>query len=141
MSSLGIHKVSNEEKAELAKFIEAHPRLSSEMPATLPCGFKIEVFNPVCSKCRNDIPMAWSWLNRVCHEFGQNKVEIWDVLGLCKECRTVTPCYLRFRSDGTYDTLIGDRWRHGRLNGHDKRTRTLGKMIVRRVLRWLLGGR
>lgn len=135
MSSPGIHTITNEERAEFIDFTKAHPRLSMELPVTLPSGFKVEEFNPVCSQCRNDIPTIWAWLNRVCHEFGQNKVEIWDVRGLCRECRTVTPCYMRFRSDGTYDTLIGHQWRHGRLNGRDKRMRSRVASIVRRVLR------
>lgn len=139
MSSPGIHAITDAEVAEFAAFIKANPILSSELPATLPCGFKVEEFHPVCSKCRGDIPEDWAWVNRVRHEFGQNTVEVWDVRGLCKPCRTMTPCYLRFRSDGTYDTLIGHQWRRGSLNSRDKRTRSRMASIVRRALRWLLG--
>lgn len=138
MSSAGIHVITDGEIAEFTEFVEANPRLAYALPVTLPSGFKVEEFHPVCSKCRGDIPANWAWLHRVRHEFGQNTVEVWDVRGLCKPCRTMTPCYLRFRSDGTYDTLVDHQWRHGSLGGHDKRTRSRVKTIVRRILRWPL---
>lgn len=141
MSKLGVHKVTQSEKTEFLAFIDGNPSLSSVLPATLPCGFTIDEFHAVCSKCGENIPSNWSWVCLTRHEFGRNVVETWDVRGLCKPCRTLTPCYMRFRSDGTYDTLIGHQWRHGRLRDHGNRLGSLAKIIARRVLRRFFGRR
>jgi len=139
MSSPGMRAITDEERQGFLAFADANPSVASQLPITLPSGFMVESFSPVCSKCGDDIPETQAWLHRIRHEFGQRIVEVWEVRGHCQPCRAVTPCYMRFRSDGTYDTLIGHQWRRGSLNSRDKRTRSGMASIVRRALRWLLG--
>jgi len=138
----GTHVITGEEKEELARFIRENPLLSDQLPSVLPSGFRVDNFHPICEACQGDIPASSSWLKRVRLEFGQKTVETWDVRGVCRGCRTATSCYMRYRCDGTYDTLIGGEWRHGDLRARD--SRRLGgtpARLVRRFLVWILGGR
>lgn len=137
MSTSGIQAITEAEREEFKAFAQANPTVACELPVILPSGFLAESFSPVCCKCGKDVPEESSWLKRVRHEFGQNTVEIWDVRGHCKPCRAVTSCYMRFRSDGTYDTLIGHQWRYGSLKGPDKRKQSRTKAVIRKMLRWI----
>jgi hypothetical protein len=141
MTTSGLHVITSEERAEFAAFVRDNARLSSALPLTLPCRFVVHVFHPECAMCKQEIPTTWAWLSRNRITFGQKVVETWDVRGICPACRTMTSCYIRFRSDGTFDTLIGSHWRNGTLNGSG---RAFGMLLrpcttrpCRRFRRWV----
>lgn len=120
-STSRISPITQAERDAFHQFADKHPRLDTEMPATLPSGFEVTDFHVVCPSCDQNIPMHHSWVNQARHQFGQRVVEIWDARGVCTTCRVQASCYIRFRSDGTYDTIINGRWRQGSLAGKRRR--------------------
>lgn len=129
-----VHRITNEELESIEAFCQRSPRLSEEVPVTLPCGFRVDEYYVECSRCRNDIPMNSSWVQRQRIELGLKTVETWEVKGICANCKTVTGTFARFRSDGTFDTLVGREWRVGRI-GH-KPSGSVAR-LKREVRRWL----
>jgi hypothetical protein len=113
MSGSKVHPITDDERHAFSVFTAENPRLSSQLPAVLPCGFKLTTFHAICSSCDKNVPMYSSWLKKDRQEFGSIVVEIWDIRAYCSDCLSLTPCYLRYRSDGTFDTLVGHSWRHG----------------------------
>lgn len=138
MSSPGFRAITEEERQEFASFANANERLSAQVPATLPCGFTITAYHAECSRCAENISMHSSWLKRARQEFGENVVETWEVHAFCSDCRALTKCFVRFRSNGTYDTLIGHTWRSGVIGGQDSRSTLSLSRLIRRFLRWAL---
>lgn len=124
--------MTERDKQELHSFCEGSPVLSEEVPARLPCGFLMTEYRVVCSGCRSDIPMENAWVRRARHEYSQHSIETWDVRGVCTSCRMSTSTYVRFRSNGTFDTIIGHTWRRGRISG-------ASPSLLRRLLTKLRG--
>ena len=124
--------MTGHDKQELHSFCEGSPVLSEEVPARLPCGFLMTEYRVVCSGCRSDIPMENAWVRRARHEFSQHSIETWDVRGVCTSCRMATSTFVRFRSNGTFDTIIGHTWRRGRISG-------TSPSLLRRLLTKLRG--
>lgn len=132
-------EVTGDQRQALTDFIEANPRLSTQLPTVLPSGFKLTAYNAVCDGCNEDVPAHSSWLKRDRQTFGTNVVEIWELRAICPACRVLTSCYMRFRADGSYDTLVGSEWRSGTLSKDDRRNRASFSYWFRRFLRWALG--
>lgn len=139
MSSSGIQPLSEEAREAFAEFANANERLSCQVPATLPSGFVVTEFHVQCACCSGDIPMHSSWLKRDRQVFGESVVETWDTRAFCAGCRTLTSAYARYRSNGTYDTLVGHQWRTGSLGSHDKRSGFSLHRLFRRLVRWMFG--
>lgn len=128
------HRITEQERQEVDDFCQTWPILSGQLPITLPCGFRVDQYHVECGRCRQDIPMNHSWIRRQSMNFAAVGVEVWEVKGVCTNCRTVTGTYARFRSDGTFDTLAGHRWRSGRI-GHSKEGAAI--RLRQMVRRWL----
>lgn len=139
MSSPGFHTITDEERQEFASFANANERISNQVPATLPCGFVVDTFHAECARCKQDIPMHSSWLKRTRQEFGSSVIETWDVRAYCSGCCTLTKTYARYRSNGSFDTLIGHTWRSGSLNAEDSRSAPSFSSLIRRIMRWIFG--
>lgn len=131
-----VHPASEEEKATFIAFTQANPRLSEALPLVLPNGAKVTSYAIECASCGNNIDPRYTWLNRARHTFGTSVVEIWDARGLCVGCRTTTFSYIRYRSDGSFDTLIGNQWRRGRLSREKAQASLFGK-VTTELRRWL----
>lgn len=113
---MGLKPITEEERASFEAFSRANPRVCDDLPITLPSGFLVEDFNPECASCGQDIPSSSAWLKRDRMVFAHKTVETWEVRGVCRTCATMTPCYMRFHSDGHFDTIIGRNWRRGDLD-------------------------
>ncbi|KRW83698.1 hypothetical protein [Marinobacter sp. P4B1] len=127
--------VTEDDLRAIREFMERNPRVSEILPATLPCGFKVTDYHPICSSCEQEIPGNWAWVSRQRQQFGGRVVEVWEAKGVCTDCRYLTNTLIRFRSDGTFDSLIGHQWKTGTI-----RNRKSGKKAwARRLLSRLFG--
>ena len=130
-----VHPASEEEKATFIAFTQANPRLTEALPLVLPSGATVTSYALECASCGNNIDPRYTWLNRARHTFGSSVVEIWDARALCVGCRTTTSSYIRYRSDGSFDTLIGHEGRRGQLSDEKKPT-PLTSRITNLLQRW-----
>lgn len=131
-----VHPASEEEKATFIAFTQANPRLSEALPLVLPSGAEVTSYALKCASCDNDIDPRYTWLKIARHNIGAGVVEVWDARALCVGCRTTTFSYIRYRSDGSFDTLIGNQWRRGRLSSEKAPASLFGKLTTE-LRRWL----
>lgn len=52
-----LRRITNEELERIQAFCQRWPRMSQEVPVTLPCGSRLDEYYVECSRCQSDIPM------------------------------------------------------------------------------------
>lgn len=126
----GIHQASDSERAEVVAFTEANPRLAECLPTTLPDGTRVSEFHLDCAACDRALAPKHVWVRVSRLELGAKVVETWETRGVCVQCRTMTPHFYRFHSDGHFDTILGHQWRRGEIGPNPAHP-------LKRLARWL----
>ncbi len=123
---MGLRKVTEDDRIEFENFIKSNPSVDEVLPTKLPNGFEATSFSLGCPKCEKNLPSNQIWLKITRAEFGRNVVDTWEAKGFCMDCVTMTKSYKRYRSDGTFDCIDGNRWRSGDLNVNAEKARRKG---------------
>ncbi|WP_342632836.1 hypothetical protein [Marinobacter alkaliphilus] len=126
-------RITQEELQAVSEFMERNPRVSDILPAKLPCGFTVTEYHPICGSCDQAIPPDWAWVSRQSQQFGERVVEVWEAKGVCKDCRYLTSTLIRFRSDGTFDSLVGHHWRTGVISNGKRRKWARARRLLARL--------
>lgn len=116
MSSATDHPNLTDDQATLDEALTLWERgapTQGMLPRESSCGLTFTEMNVICAGCKEDLPMSDSRLVITEHP---NGVEVWEQVGFCRPCRTLTTTLYRFRPDGRFETIKRNQWRQGTIS-------------------------
>lgn len=111
-----VRPVSQEERDEITAFYRKCPRLDKVLPLTSPCTTVIQDLDCECPSCNKPIPAG-----AVAVDVTRPLPTVLSVnaIGVCPDCRLMTRFLMRFRQDGSWDSLRGKNWVRGQFECPD----------------------
>ncbi|AJF08236.1 hypothetical protein [Geoalkalibacter subterraneus] len=88
-------------------------RIDSQLPLHFDStDFTLTALEGDCAKCQKSIEPQ-NFRGHINTHF--KDIAIFRAIGICHQCRTLTPFIIRIRADGRFETMINNSWRQGQM--------------------------